>query len=410
MKCRIAGLAGLLLSPLAQADFSIPGFELVHTVPLDTELATTDLRQPGPVWIELFDGAKSTIDIGQFYAADHPGSVLERVIERLEAAGKRGVKIRFLLEEKGIRLSEASTLERLRAIPNLTLRVLPYAQLSGGIIHAKYMVVDGRQAFVGISAPWGTITLGRQYSMLFWSQLDADILGPSMFGSGSLDSYLPNARVDNAIAYRGTFSGVTLGATYSPGRDSVNAGPSPSGTNCAGESATDTKACRQWSLLAKYDTAQWGAAVAVDEITGGAGAFAGLTSSSLKDRRSTVAGWAKFGDVKVGAGLIERRNEGSAATPRSSLWYLSAAYPVTPQFVVDGEVFKLDYKNSANQATLFALRGTYNLSKRTAVYATAGHIANDGALALSVSNAAAGGGPVAGGSQTGIGVGIRHSF
>lgn len=268
----------------------------------------------------------------------------------------------------------------------------------------------GRQAFVGISAPWGTITLGRQYSMLFWSQLDADILGPSMFGSGSLDSYLPNARVDNAIAYRGTFSGVTLGATYSPGRDSVNAGPSPSGTNCAGESATDTKACRQWSLLAKYDTAQWGAAVAVDEITGGAGAFAGLTSSSLKDRRSTVAGWAKFGDVKVGAGLIARRNEGSAATPRSSLWYLGAAYPVTPQFVVDGEVFKLDYKNSANQATLFALRGTYNLSKRTAVYATAGHIANDGALALSVSNAAAGGGPVAGGSQTGIGVGIRHSF
>ena len=149
MKCRIAGLAGLLLSPLAQADFSIPGFELVHTVPLDTELASADLRQPGPVWIELFDGAKSTIDIGQFYAADHPGSVLEQVIERLEAAGKRGVKIRFLLEEKGIRLSEASTLERLRAIPNLTLRVLPYAQLSGGIIHAKYMVVDGRQAFVG---------------------------------------------------------------------------------------------------------------------------------------------------------------------------------------------------------------------------------------------------------------------
>ncbi|WP_321864242.1 phospholipase D-like domain-containing protein [Pseudomonas paraveronii] len=149
MKCRIAGLAGLLLSPLAQADFSIPGFELVHTVPLDTELASADLRQPGPVWIELFDGAKSTIDIGQFYAADHPGSVLERVIERLEAAGKRGVKIRFLLEEKGIRLSEASTLERLRAIPNLTLRVLPYGQLSGGIIHAKYMVVDGRQAFVG---------------------------------------------------------------------------------------------------------------------------------------------------------------------------------------------------------------------------------------------------------------------
>lgn len=149
LKMRIAGLAGLLLSPLAQADFSIPGFELVHTVPVDTALGTADLRQPGPVWIELFDGAKNTIDIGQFYAADHPGSVMDKVIDHLEAAGKRGVKIRFLMEEKGIKLSEGSTLERLRAIPNLTFRVLPYGQVSGGIIHAKYIVVDGRQAFVG---------------------------------------------------------------------------------------------------------------------------------------------------------------------------------------------------------------------------------------------------------------------
>lgn len=149
LKMRIAGLAGLLLSPLAQADFSIPGFELVHTVPVDTALGTADLRQPGPVWIELFDGAKNTIDIGQFYAADHPGSVMDKVIDHLEAAGKRGVKIRFLMEEKGIKLSEGSTLERLRAIPNLTFRVLPYGQVSGGIIHAKYMIVDGRQAFVG---------------------------------------------------------------------------------------------------------------------------------------------------------------------------------------------------------------------------------------------------------------------
>jgi len=149
LKMRIAGLAGLLLSPLAQADFSIPGFELVHTVPVDTALGTADLRQPGPVWIELFDGAKNTIDIGQFYAADHPGSVMDKVIDHLEAAGKRGVKIRFLMEEKGIKLSEGSTLERLRAIPNLTFRVMPYGQVSGGIIHAKYMIVDARQAFVG---------------------------------------------------------------------------------------------------------------------------------------------------------------------------------------------------------------------------------------------------------------------
>ncbi|AJO78649.1 phospholipase D-like domain-containing protein [Pseudomonas sp. MRSN 12121] len=146
---RLAGLAGVLVSPLVQADFAIPGFELVHSVPVDSALGTADLRAPGPVWSELFDSAQRRIDIGQFYVANRPGSALDRVLEHLEAAGKRGVQIRFLLEEKGLKLSEPATLERLRAIPNLTLRVLPYARVGGGIIHAKYLVVDGKQAFVG---------------------------------------------------------------------------------------------------------------------------------------------------------------------------------------------------------------------------------------------------------------------
>ncbi|SDX63180.1 Phosphatidylserine/phosphatidylglycerophosphate/cardiolipin synthase [Pseudomonas syringae] len=144
-------IAALLLgSPVARADFAIPGFELVHTVPVGTDLQTPDLRTPGDVWRELFNGARERIDIEQFYVADQPGSVMGKVLESLTAAGQRGVNIRFLLEEKGLKLSDPETLARLRAIPNLTLRVLPYARLTGsGIIHAKFFVVDGRQAFIG---------------------------------------------------------------------------------------------------------------------------------------------------------------------------------------------------------------------------------------------------------------------
>ncbi|KPW19823.1 Phospholipase D family protein [Pseudomonas cannabina pv. alisalensis] len=144
-------IAALLLgSPVAHADFAIPGFELVHTVPVGTDLHTPDLRAPGDVWRELFGAARERIDIEQFYVADQPGSVMGKVLESLTAAGQRGVKIRFLLEEKGLKLSDPETLERLQAIPNLTLRVLPYARLTGsGIIHAKFFVVDGQQAFIG---------------------------------------------------------------------------------------------------------------------------------------------------------------------------------------------------------------------------------------------------------------------
>jgi phosphatidylserine/phosphatidylglycerophosphate/cardiolipin synthase-like enzyme len=143
-------VAAAVLSAPAYAEFSIPGYELVQTAPVETPLHSADLRSAAEVWTELFDNAKSEIVIGQFYAVVKPGSVFEKVVEHLEAAGKRGVKIRFLLDQKGVGLSEQPTIERLKAIPNLEFRVLDFNKLTGnGIIHAKYLVVDATTAYIG---------------------------------------------------------------------------------------------------------------------------------------------------------------------------------------------------------------------------------------------------------------------
>ncbi|MGZ3184479.1 MAG: phospholipase D-like domain-containing protein [Telluria sp.] len=132
------------------AEFHAGGVELVQTVPVETTLASADLRDPLTVWSELFDGALHEIDIAQFYIASRPGAPFEQVIERLAAAGRRGVHIRFLLEKRGIALSDAATIERIRKIPNLDLRVLEFGALTGtGIIHAKYLLVDGKSAYIG---------------------------------------------------------------------------------------------------------------------------------------------------------------------------------------------------------------------------------------------------------------------
>ncbi|KAF3996585.1 phospholipase D-like domain-containing protein [Glaciimonas immobilis] len=134
----------------AHAEFGIPGYELVHTVPLETTLTTPDLREPLQVWREMFDAAREEIDLGQFYVAGKSGEAFDQVIERLDAAGRRGVKIRFLMEEKGKFASDIATIEQLQRIPNLTFRYLNYSKLTGnGIIHAKYMLVDGTAAYVG---------------------------------------------------------------------------------------------------------------------------------------------------------------------------------------------------------------------------------------------------------------------
>ena len=275
----------------------------------------------------------------------------------------------------------------------------------------------GRQAYVGLKSGLGTVSVGRLYSMTFWSGTSADIHGGGIYGTGSLDSYLPNARVDNALGWMFSQSGWTLGATYSLGRDAVNAGPSPAGTNCPGESGADSKACRQWSLMAKYDTPNWGMALANDRMYGRAvgpapdAVFGGLNSSSKSDNRLTVNGWVKLDQTKIGAGVISRSNDGAPTRRRSDMWHVGVLHPVTPQLDLSAQWVGLRYRsNSSYNANLFSVRGTYNFSKRTAAYAQVGYIGNSDNSTVSVSGGAPGSNPAAGKSQTGINVGLRHSF
>lgn len=55
-----------MLSQSAAARFAIPGYELVYTAPVETALQADDLRNTAEVWREMFDAAKTRIDLGQF--------------------------------------------------------------------------------------------------------------------------------------------------------------------------------------------------------------------------------------------------------------------------------------------------------------------------------------------------------
>jgi predicted porin len=267
----------------------------------------------------------------------------------------------------------------------------------------------GRQAWVGLSDRWGQLSFGRQYTMFYWATAASDILGPNAYGSSSIDSYFPNARADNAIAYVGKFGALKIGVTYSFGRDVADAGPSPSGTNCPGQNPADSRECREWSAMLQYGIDWWTISAAYDSQRGGPGAFGGLTSSSLKDDRLAVNAYFALRDTKLGLGWVGRHNEGSAA-PRSNMLYAGVAYDITPQLNLAGEVFYLDYRHSSDKAWLGAVRASYAFSHNTSVYATAGYISNGGTLALSVDSAATGAAPSAGGTQIGTMLGIKHVF
>lgn len=266
----------------------------------------------------------------------------------------------------------------------------------------------GRQANVGLKGAFGTLTLGRQINMTMLSMIKSDVMGPNLFSMSSIDSYIPNARSDNAIGYLGNVSDFTVGATYSFGRDASAAG-GPSATNCGGEVAGNSKACRQVTALLGYDNKAWGVTASYDIMYGNTGAAAGLTTSESSDRRGTLNGYAMIGAVKIGAGVMARKKV--AATPvnnlKSDLYYVGASYHLMPGLQLDGEVAWHDVKGSANDSMLTVLRLTYNLSKRTAVYSSLGHMKNSGAAAIALD---AGGTVGVGMNQSGISVGVRHVF
>ena len=125
-----------------------PSIELVETSPVETTLRHPDMPQAKDVWLQMVQSSSSSIDFAEFYASNAPGSALERIVEAVESAAGRGVRVRFLSEEKFYK-TYPETLDRLAARPSIEVRRYPTAQLSGGVMHAKYFIVDGRRAYLG---------------------------------------------------------------------------------------------------------------------------------------------------------------------------------------------------------------------------------------------------------------------
>ena len=263
----------------------------------------------------------------------------------------------------------------------------------------------GRAANVGLKGNWGALTLGRQVNMTYLATQKADVLGPHLFAIGSIDAYLPNARSDNAIGYMGNFGPLVVGATYSTGRDASAAG-GPAATNCGGEVAGNSKACRQYTALLGYETKAWGVNTSYDRMYGNTGAAGGLGSSANTDIRSTVNGYVMLGATKLGAGVIARELNATLGQSKLNLYYVGVSHPIGA-FVLDAQVARRDTRNSNNDVDMMVARLTYALSRRTFVYGAVGRMDNDGTSAVSLD---AGGTVGVGMTQNGFMVGVRHHF
>lgn len=125
-----------------------PDFEIVESVPDASIYGESGVRRTQTVWLEMIRGATSSIDIAAFYIADKPGGPLVPVLDALVERARAGVKVRILVDQTFLK-DNPESIDRFRALPGFEIRVLPVKTLTGGVLHAKYMVVDDTDVFVG---------------------------------------------------------------------------------------------------------------------------------------------------------------------------------------------------------------------------------------------------------------------
>jgi phosphatidylserine/phosphatidylglycerophosphate/cardiolipin synthase-like enzyme len=128
--------------------FAKNSIELVESIPVETTLDNEDIRNTPELWLEMINGAKRTLDFGEFYISHKEGEALTPILEAVIAAADRGVQVRFVIDGNMYK-TYPETADELNEHPNIEVRVYNLSGITGGVLHAKYFIVDDREIFLG---------------------------------------------------------------------------------------------------------------------------------------------------------------------------------------------------------------------------------------------------------------------
>lgn len=129
-----------------------PVLELVESVPVGAITDDPTIANTDATWRTLFREAKRSIAVAEFYVSEKPKDVpgddrLQPVIAELAAAVKRGVAVRFLVDASFAR-KYPDSLDHLLA-EGIPVRKLDAGRSMGGVLHAKFVVVDEAKSYLG---------------------------------------------------------------------------------------------------------------------------------------------------------------------------------------------------------------------------------------------------------------------
>ena len=265
-----------------------------------------------------------------------------------------------------------------------------------------------RRSTVSLMGGFGEVRMGRELTPSYSKTSSYDLFGQtgigqfmgwtdwasnSDFGTAVSTADASNVRSSNMISYyTPNFGGLTAGLGY--GFDEQTTGKA--GRYVGGYVAYDNGPL---SLAASYDQR--------DLLVNGL-----VAGSAVLDRDTfTLGGSYNLNVVKLNAIVQQSKYKALGESEKVNAYALGVSAPVGA-----GEV-KLQYalydnKLIESKAHQLSLGYVHNLSKRTAVYGTVSYMDNKDSskVGLSVKGLSEVKGPATGESQTGVQVGVRHSF
>jgi predicted porin len=317
------------------------------------------------------------VDAGVVYENGHSGGSLIKLQSGLESSSRLGIKGK---EDLGNGLRALYVLEQGIAIDNGT-------STQGGRVF-------GRQAYVGLSGNFGTVTMGRQYTPIYNAYGVIDPFGNNsagdintLFGQDS-DFLSRDYRMDNALIYTtpSNLGGFNAALAYS-----------------FGEQPGSLSMKRQMGLSLGYASGPINVIYAFHLANNENLEFDADNGSSLIDlgtfKTHFVGGTYNFDVIKVHA-AFDQTKQGDDFKTQSYL--LGATIPLGIHSVFGDFTYRDNKVIDDANASQIAVGFNYTLSKRTNLYSILAYTNNDDNSKVNTD--------VSGKTVTRVQLGIRHTF
>lgn len=265
----------------------------------------------------------------------------------------------------------------------------------------------GRRSTVSLTSPSGELRLGRDFTPQFWNLSDFDPFGTTGNGTtqtlNSIITGTTQVRASNSIGYflpKKALNGFFGQGMYYLGENSSNA------VNVACTSPGVPVGC---GVSTKNDGTGWGVRLGFER---GPFQIAAATSRTMyaagSTRQSNVGGQWDTGVATIMAHYTWDKGVASSAVRNAKGWLIGSLIPVGRGDIrASYSQYQVDLSPAPDRVSRkWALGYAYNLSKRTALYATYAHLSNGGGATQALNGATT----AANGSSTGYDMGIRHRF